>query len=200
MANANNRQNERRCRAMNRHGQRCRVTTGLGADGLCSMHGGRVDPRELGRKGGSVGKGGAQRREAIRNNPSLRAYLRENVSPQAVWAAITAALEGNSEAARVSASKLLIDSLHEPEREKEREAWVSTAAEQFKRKLEQQVANRTPADLAEHVLELLDRLAVMPHAEFHRAATKLTDEHVRAMQDRLAVVAELVASTEDAVA
>jgi hypothetical protein len=39
-----------RCSATTRFGKRCKAIAG--SDGLCAIHGGRQDPRELGRKGG----------------------------------------------------------------------------------------------------------------------------------------------------
>src|SRR5512132_4002679 len=111
------------------------------------MHSGRSDPQAMGRKGGSVGRGGAARREAIKSNPNLRDYLRQAVSPAEVWVAIKAALEGNSEAARVSASKLLIDSLAEPAHERKQENWVREAAEAFDRKFAARLERQRQIDL-----------------------------------------------------
>jgi hypothetical protein len=102
MANATN-ADQRRCTADTKRG-RCRVTRGLNAEGLCSMHSGATDPRELGRLSGK------RRREP---NPervpaSLRAELRK-LDPAVVRGAIEQALAGANESARVSAVKLLAD-------------------------------------------------------------------------------------------
>jgi hypothetical protein len=94
---------ERRCTADTKRG-RCRVTRGLNEAGLCSMHSGATDPRELGRLSGK------RRREP---NPkrvpaSLREELR-SLDPAIVRGAIEQALSGSNESARVSAVKLLAD-------------------------------------------------------------------------------------------
>jgi hypothetical protein len=140
MANTMKRGDERRCRATNRHGQRCRVTKGLGADGLCVMHSGKVDPREMGRKGGSTGRGNAQRRGAIEKTPELRAVLR-TLDPHAVKAGLEEILAGGNQGAKVSAIKLLSDL--EIYRQGDQEDWrsemassMAVAAEEFRRKVE----------------------------------------------------------------
>jgi hypothetical protein len=81
-----------------------------GDDGLCAIHGGRQDPRELGRKGGRVGRGNA----AIRKLPAamrrgLREKLRDELDHEAVKVAIQAILAGNSQAAQVQAIRFLAD-------------------------------------------------------------------------------------------
>src|SRR5688500_13692573 len=106
MANAT----ERRCSAATTRGQ-CRVTRGLNADGLCPMTAGTTHPRELGK---------ASAKARARPNPervheSLRDYLKREVPPERVWRALELAMEGQNESARVSASRVLMDALHEPE-------------------------------------------------------------------------------------
>jgi hypothetical protein len=138
MANANEREEERRCKATNRHGQRCRVTKGLGADGLCVMHSGKVDPREMGRKGGSRGKGNAQRRGAIEKTPELRSVLR-TMDPHVVKAGLEEILAGNNAGAKVSAIKLLADlelfkAGGEEDWRREMAASMAAAAAEFDRK------------------------------------------------------------------
>jgi hypothetical protein len=180
-------------------GPRCKATTKAGkpcgaiasTDGLCAIHGGRVDPREMGRRGGSVGKGGAVRREAIRNNPSLRDFLRENVEPAAVWAAITAALEGSSEAARVSASKLLIDSLHEPERERERQTWIDDAAREFDRKFAYRLERQRQIEQG-RLVEILEPLGLAHLAEEDEI------KMVRELARRLAGIPAAIRAEHDA--
>jgi hypothetical protein len=76
----------------------------LNAEGLCSMHAGTTDPRELGRLSAK------RRREP---NPervpaSLRQEL-QKLDPAIVRGAIERALAGDNESARVSAVKLLAD-------------------------------------------------------------------------------------------
>jgi hypothetical protein len=66
--------------------------------------------RELGRKGGK----GRKVIDPARVNEGLRSYLKREADPSRVWEAIQRALEGSNEAARVSASKLLLDALYEP--------------------------------------------------------------------------------------
>lgn len=87
--------------------------------------------RELGRRGGRVGKGNAQLRRSIAGGPNLREYLLENVSPQEVWGALKAAMEGSSEAARVSAAKVLLDALQERQQDRDRQADAAGAKERL---------------------------------------------------------------------
>jgi hypothetical protein len=49
-----------------------------------------------------------------RVDPGLREYLRAEVHPERVWAALEMAMTGANESARVSASKVLLDALAEP--------------------------------------------------------------------------------------
>lgn len=104
MANAH----ERRCRATNRRGERCAAKV-VNAEGLCAAHSGRTDMRELGRKSGEA----RRRPDPGRVPEGLRDYLRREVPPERVWQALEAAMLGSNEAARVSASKVLIDALSE---------------------------------------------------------------------------------------
>lgn len=66
--------------------------------------------RELGRKGGK----GRNRPRPERVHESLRDYLKREVPPARVWEALETAMGGNNESARVAASRVLIDALHEP--------------------------------------------------------------------------------------
>ena len=100
---------ERRCRAVTQRG-RCRVTRGLNADSLCSMHSGATDPRELGRRSGEA----RRRPNPDRVHESLRTYLQREVPLERVWRALEAAMLGSNESARVAASKVLMDALAEP--------------------------------------------------------------------------------------
>jgi hypothetical protein len=67
--------------------------------------------RELGRRGGCANpkakRPGAQRE-------SLREFLRREVDPARVWAAIEAGLESGNDRDRLAASKLLLTELYEP--------------------------------------------------------------------------------------
>jgi hypothetical protein len=69
--------------------------------------------RELGRKGGR----GRSKPNPERVHESLRSYLKREVPPERVWQALEAAMLGNNESARVSASRVLMDALHEPEQD-----------------------------------------------------------------------------------
>jgi hypothetical protein len=104
----------------------------------------------------------------------LREYLRENVSPQRVWQAIEAALEGASESARVSASRRLVDALHEETAVLRREAELKTAANEARRFIASRLADR--ADRAEREVATGDELA-----ELRRDADRWRQlpEHVR---------------------
>lgn len=66
--------------------------------------------RELGRKGGK-GRSGIK---SERVHESLHAYLKREVTPAEVWAALKMAMEGQNESARVAASRVLMDALAEP--------------------------------------------------------------------------------------
>jgi hypothetical protein len=102
---------ERRCSAETKRG-RCQVTRGLNAEGLCPMHAGTTDPRELGKRSGEA----RRKPNPERVQPALRQYLRDNVAPSEVWGALKLTLEGQNESARVGASKVLMDALAEPAR------------------------------------------------------------------------------------
>jgi hypothetical protein len=73
------------------------------------MHSGASDPRELGRKSGES----RRKPNPERVHESLRSYLKREVPPERVWQALEAAMLGNNESARVSASRVLMDALHE---------------------------------------------------------------------------------------
>jgi hypothetical protein len=98
------------------------------------MHAGTTDPRELGK---------ASAKARARPNPervheSLRDYLKREVPPERVWRALELAMEGQNESARVSASRVLMDALHEPEgrdRTKELETAAADARAYLERKL-----------------------------------------------------------------
>ncbi len=68
-------------------------------------------------------------------HPVLRDYLLENVAPSEVWEALQLALRGSNESARVSAARLLLDALHQEQKEKQHDAWVADAAADFDRRL-----------------------------------------------------------------
>jgi hypothetical protein len=105
------------CRATTRKGEPCRRKA-LGDDGLCLVHNGSQDMRELGRLGGrAIPK--AKRPDAQRQ--SLREFLRREVDPARVWAAIEAGLESGNDRDRLAASKLLLTELYEPAAERQRE-------------------------------------------------------------------------------
>ena len=58
-----------RCRGMNKRGERCGARAVEG--GLCVVHSGRIDPVEIGRKGGSV-RPETELRKAVREDEQLR--------------------------------------------------------------------------------------------------------------------------------
>jgi hypothetical protein len=79
----------RRCLATTRKGEPCKRKA-LDGDGLCLVHNGSQDMCELGRLGGRATPK-AKRPDAQRQ--SLREFLRREVDPARVWAAIEAGLE-----------------------------------------------------------------------------------------------------------
>jgi hypothetical protein len=123
-----------RCSARTKRGEPCQALAGT--DGLCAAHRDPGRMHELGRKGGSVGRHNAAIR---RQTPaSLRQKLRDELDPGLVLGAVRQALAGSSEAARVSAVKLLADleTYRSDERDdRERELQVKAAAEEFDRRL-----------------------------------------------------------------
>jgi hypothetical protein len=125
---------ERRCKAVNRQGVACRATV-VNAAGYCVAHDPErpADMRALGKASAKA----RRRPKAERVHESLRTYLKREVPPERVWHALEAAMLGNNESARVSASRVLLDALHEPEagcpRCANREVEVADAAAEFER-------------------------------------------------------------------
>jgi hypothetical protein len=99
---------ERRCKAQDRRGEPCAAKV-VNADGLCAMHAGTTDPRELGRKGGKARRGGLVAQLPDIERESLRDRLRTRLDPEKVQAAIEQSLGGGNESARVAAVRFLAD-------------------------------------------------------------------------------------------
>ena len=99
-----------RCSATTKAGERCRALASA-ASGLCAAHSGQ-DMAELGRLSAKA----RSQPNPARVHPGLREYLRAEVHPERVWAALEAAMLGSNESARVAASKVLLDALAEPAR------------------------------------------------------------------------------------
>ena len=176
MANAS----ERRCNAVTKRG-RCRVTRGLNAAGLCSVHAGTVDPRELGKASAKA----RSRPKPDRVHPSLREYLRREVPPSEVWAALKLALEGSSEAARVSAARVLIDALHTEQEDRSRELQIHAAADELNRRIADRVERMRTIGAAR-------RTAVLEPLGLAELADKQDDELVAEVARRLAAIPEAV--------
>jgi hypothetical protein len=79
-----------------------------GDDGLCAIHGGRQDPREIGRRGGSVGHGNAARRRAVLESKGLRELLR-TLDPQTIRDACEEVLASGNLTAKVQVVRFLTD-------------------------------------------------------------------------------------------
>ena len=112
------------------------------------MHNGSQDMRELGRRGGrAIPK--AKRADAGRE--TLREFLRREVDPSAVWAAIQSSLASSNERDKLAGAKLLLGELYEPavEREREEQAEVARSRERLLLEVEKIGAKRTLAVLAE---------------------------------------------------
>ena len=94
----------------------------------------------------------AKRPDAQRE--SLREFLRREVDPARVWAAIEAGLESGNDRDRLPASKLLLTELYEPaaERQREEEAEVAAARARFALDIEELSVRRTLATLVERGL------------------------------------------------
>ncbi|HKB20347.1 MAG TPA: hypothetical protein VKC65_04975 [Gaiellaceae bacterium] len=123
--------NERRCIAETKRG-RCKVVRGLNAKGLCPMHAGTTDPRDLGRRSGEA----RRKPSPERVHPGLREYLKREADPAEVWLAIQRALQGGNESARISGAKLLLDALHEPHQQQDDTAEREAISERATEKLE----------------------------------------------------------------
>lgn len=110
MENGDERSRGPRCSAMNKAGERCGALAG--SDGKCSAHRDPERMRELGRLSAKA----RSQPNPARIHPSLRQYLRENVAPSEVWAALKLALESENQSAKVNAARTLMDALAEPAR------------------------------------------------------------------------------------
>jgi hypothetical protein len=161
---------ERRCKADTKRG-RCRVTRGLNTEGLCAMHSGATDPRELGRKSGES----RRKPNPERVHESLRTYLKREVPPERVWQALEAAMLGNNESARVSASRVLMDALAEPEQDsdEQRKADFARAGAEARQYLAEQLDRRARVLKAADVQQVRDVLEEV--ADEMRAAA--VDQH-----------------------
>jgi hypothetical protein len=82
---------------------------------------------------------------------TLREFLRREVDPARVWAAIEAGLESGNDRDRLAASKLLLTELYEPaaERQREDEAEQAAAREKLALRLEELSMRRPRAVLVE---------------------------------------------------
>jgi hypothetical protein len=104
------------CRATTRSGEPCRRKA-LDADGLCLVHNGSQDMRELGRLGG---RATPKTKRADGRRETLREFLRREVSPADVWAAIQSGLASANDRDKLAAAKLLLGELYEPGAERQR--------------------------------------------------------------------------------
>jgi hypothetical protein len=82
---------ERRCRSLNRHGERCAAKV-VNGRGYCVAHDPErpADMRELGKLSAKA----RSRPDPSRVNEGLRSYLRREAEPARVWEAIQRALDG----------------------------------------------------------------------------------------------------------
>jgi hypothetical protein len=159
--------NERRCNAKNRRGERCAAHV-VNAAGYCVAHDPDcpADMRELGRASGRA----RRRPNPERVHQNLRQYLREHVEPAEVWAALKLAMEGQNESARVAASRVLMDALHEPHQDEDRTQQAARAGAAAKERLAHLLNRRARLHEQRQVRDALDELA----AELNREAV---DEH-----------------------
>ena len=112
-------------------------------------------------------------------HPSLREYLRREVPPSEVSRA------HRSEAARVSAARVLIDALHEEQQDRSRELQIQAAAEEFTRKMADRVERMRTIDAAR-------RTAVLEPLGLAELADKQDDELVAELARPLAAIPEAV--------
>lgn len=136
MSSGEKRLNGLRCSGTTRAGKPCQALAG--SDGLCSAHNGTQDMRELGRKGAKA----RRQPNPERVQESLRSYLKCEVAPAEVWQALRQAMTCANESARVSASRLLLDALAEPDHleDVDRGAHVAAYREKLARLLTDRVA------------------------------------------------------------
>jgi hypothetical protein len=125
-----------------------------------------MDMRALGRKSGEA----RRRPNPERVHQNLRQFLRENVEPAEVWVGLKLAMEGQNESARVAASRVLIDALHEPHQDENRTRAMAIASAAAKERLAALLARRAAGHEQRQVRDALDELA----AELSREAV---DEH-----------------------
>jgi len=90
---------------------------------------------------------------------SLRAYLKREVPPERVWQALEAAMLGNNESARVSASRVLMDALAEPDRTKDEEAQTRRANAWALQRLSKLLDDRARSYEVREVRLAMDELA-----------------------------------------
>jgi hypothetical protein len=95
---------ERHCQAKNRAGQPCRSPV-VGDDGLCVVHSGRLDMREVGRAGGI-----ASAEVRLRRAKHVRERLQQKVERhfEDVWAVFERALKSENEAVQLKAAMGLL--------------------------------------------------------------------------------------------
>jgi hypothetical protein len=165
-----------RCSATTKAGKPCQALAG--SDGLCAAHSGRQDMRALGRKGGKRAHG----IKAERVHESLRSYLKREVPPERVWQALEAAMLGNNESARVSASRVLMDALAEPQTNE----CPHCSAEPIR------VDKDVTAEQAADVIEMLVELGVLDW-KVEELAQKRAEELTRAFREEHGLPAAPVA-------
>ena len=112
--------------------------------------------KELGRRGGKRAHGV----KPERIHESLRSYLKREVPPERVWQALEAAMLGNNESARVSASRVLMDALHEPEQQENRARERAIAAAETRQHLANELARRAAHIEERRMRDLIGELSV----------------------------------------
>ena len=137
------------CQATTRKGEPCRRKA-LDADGLCLVHNGSQDMRELGRLGGRAIPKAKRRTDAERE--SLREFLRREVDPADVWEAIRSSLASSNERDKLAGAKLLLAELYEPaaDRERVQETEAAHARERFATMVDGRAARAVLRTLVEH--------------------------------------------------
>lgn len=151
--------------------------------------------RRLGAKGGSVGKGNAQRRDAIEKTPELRAVLR-TLDPHVVKAGLEEILAGGNQGAKVSAVKLLADlELYrqgdQDSRYNELKLQIKTAAEEYTRKIGAR-AERSHDWRRRQLREILEPLELVELVDEDQFVYELELEIVRELARRLDAIPEHV--------
>ena len=113
---------KRTCTATTKRGEPCQARA-VTAAGLCAMHGGLVDPKEIGRQGGKARTRPGMSGKAL--PADLRGRLREAVDEDTLAKVIVSTLESGSHREKFDAAKLILTELSTGPKT---QGWICTCA------------------------------------------------------------------------